>query len=59
MCTAAASPQVHLKVDPSCPLSGMGAVEGDYDAMLNQTDIGSNANKFYLAQAGKPHTLLG
>lgn len=36
------------KVDTACLLSG--AIVDDYDVILNQTDIGGNHNKFYVAQ---------
>ena len=38
-------------VDSLCPLaSSGGSVYEGYDAMLNQTDIGNNNNKFYIIQ---------
>ena len=37
-------------VDSLCPQAQNGAVHEDYDAMLNQTDIGNNNNKFYVIQ---------
>ncbi len=37
-------------VDSSCPLSGSATVHEDWDAMLNQTNIGANNNKFYVIQ---------
>lgn len=47
------------EVDPACPLAGTGSVVGEYDVMLNQTNIGANNNKFYKAQlvesGGKYH----
>lgn len=41
-----------VRVDASCPLSrSPGAqVHADYDCTLNQTNIGSNNNKFYIIQ---------
>jgi poly [ADP-ribose] polymerase len=46
-----------IPVDELCPLKGKAEVHEDYDAMLNQTNIGANNNKFYviqvLHQAGK------
>jgi len=46
---AAASGGGNIPVDDLCPLSGA-AVVGEWDAMLNQTNIGANNNKFYLIQ---------
>ncbi|XP_045712648.1 protein mono-ADP-ribosyltransferase PARP3-like [Phyllostomus hastatus] len=43
-----------VRVDPECPLSRspgtQAQVHGDYDCTLNQTNIGSNNNKFYIIQ---------
>lgn len=39
-----------LMVDKLCPWSEDGKVHLDYDATLNQTQIGVNANKFYIIQ---------
>ncbi|XP_028374319.2 protein mono-ADP-ribosyltransferase PARP3 isoform X2 [Phyllostomus discolor] len=41
-----------VRVDPECPLSRSpgNQVHGDYDCTLNQTNIGSNNNKFYIIQ---------
>lgn len=41
--------KVTYKVDPAVRLGGA-AVYEDYDAMLNQTNIGANNNKFYRIQ---------
>uniref|UniRef100_A0A669DU38 Poly [ADP-ribose] polymerase n=1 Tax=Oreochromis niloticus TaxID=8128 RepID=A0A669DU38_ORENI len=51
----AAGPQVksNKKVDEHCSLSSCGEVYGDYDCMLNQTNIGHNNNKFYVIQVVK------
>lgn len=38
------------KPDSYCPLSATAAVVGDYDCMLNQTNIGHNNNKYYVIQ---------
>ncbi|MGB1277333.1 MAG: WGR domain-containing protein, partial [Nannocystaceae bacterium] len=37
-------------VDASCPLAKTASVHLDWDAMLNQTNIGANNNKFYVIQ---------
>jgi poly [ADP-ribose] polymerase len=37
-------------VDEHCPHSKNGKVVDDWDAMLNQTNIGANNNKFYVIQ---------
>ncbi|XP_004411564.1 PREDICTED: poly [ADP-ribose] polymerase 3 [Odobenus rosmarus divergens] len=41
-----------VRVDPACPLSHSPGtqVHGDYACTLNQTNIGSNNNKFYIIQ---------
>ncbi|KAK2507238.1 hypothetical protein MC885_002311 [Smutsia gigantea] len=41
-----------VRVDPQCPLSHSPGtqVHEDYDCTLNQTNIGSNNNKFYIIQ---------
>lgn len=39
-----------IPVDEHCPLNGKAEVVGDWDAMLNQTNIGHNNNKFYIIQ---------
>ena len=53
--TAAA---IVIPVDEHCPLKGK--VVDDWDAMLNQTNIGANNNKYYVIQlvasGGKFHT---
>ena len=38
------------KVDVHVPLSSSYEVEGDWDCMLNQTNIGQNNNKYYVIQ---------
>ena len=38
------------KVDTHIPLSSSYEVEGDWDCMLNQTNIGQNNNKYYVIQ---------
>lgn len=47
-----------IPVDEHCPLK-KARVHGDWDAMLNQTNIGANNNKFYVIQlveaGGKYH----
>jgi poly [ADP-ribose] polymerase 2/3/4 len=45
--TAAA---VVIPVDDLCPLKRTAKVIDDWDAMLNQTNIGSNNNKYYVIQ---------
>jgi poly [ADP-ribose] polymerase len=49
-----------IPVDDLCPLKSKAKVVGDWDAMLNQTNIGANNNKYYVIQllesAGKFHT---
>ena len=40
-------------VDSLCPLASSSEVHQDYDAMLNQTNIGANNNKFYVIQVLK------
>ncbi|MBZ3881029.1 Poly [ADP-ribose] polymerase 3 [Sciurus carolinensis] len=41
-----------IRVDPACPLSSNARIQvhEDYDCTLNQTNIGSNNNKFYIIQ---------
>ena len=39
-----------IPVDEHCELSGKATVVDDWDAMLNQTNIGANNNKFYVIQ---------
>ncbi len=39
-----------IEVDSNCPGASQYAVHGDYNAMLNQTNIGANNNKFYVIQ---------
>lgn len=36
--------------DPACPKANSSSVFGDFDVMLNQTNIGANNNKFYRMQ---------
>ena len=45
-----AKKSVNRKVDRHCPGGGMYEVFGDWDCMLNQTNIGQNNNKFYVIQ---------
>ena len=42
--------QVVIPVDDACPYKQSGKVVGDWDCMLNQTNIGANNNKFYVIQ---------
>ncbi|KAK3734446.1 hypothetical protein RRG08_029121 [Elysia crispata] len=42
-----------FKPDTYCPLSSNSEVHLDYDAMLNQTNIGHNNNKYYIIQVLK------
>ncbi|XP_040214639.1 protein mono-ADP-ribosyltransferase PARP3 [Rana temporaria] len=58
---AASGKKGKAKVDSACTLTHCAGYEvfGDYDCMLNQTNIGHNNNKFYIIQllhwpAGKP-----
>jgi poly [ADP-ribose] polymerase len=37
-------------VDKKCPIASKASVVDDWDAMLNQTNIGANNNKFYVIQ---------
>jgi poly [ADP-ribose] polymerase 2/3/4 len=57
---AATKANVVIPVDTHCPLSGKAKVLDDWDAMLNQTNIGHNNNKYYviqlLASGGKYYT---
>jgi poly [ADP-ribose] polymerase len=39
-----------IEVDSNCPNASQYTVHGDYNAMLNQTNIGANNNKFYVIQ---------
>lgn len=49
--TAAASTVAAvIPLDEHCPLKNKGRVHDDWDAMLNQTNIGANNNKFYVIQ---------
>ncbi|KAK7496119.1 hypothetical protein BaRGS_00012529 [Batillaria attramentaria] len=41
------------KPDALCPVGGNCTVHEDYDAMLNQTNIGHNNNKYYIIQVLK------
>lgn len=58
--STAVLPALVIPVDDHCPLKTKAKVVGDWDAMLNQTNIGANNNKFYviqlLEQAGKYFT---
>ncbi|XP_053325774.1 LOW QUALITY PROTEIN: protein mono-ADP-ribosyltransferase PARP3 [Spea bombifrons] len=49
---ASSGKKAKAKVDSACSLSHVGdcQVFEDYDCMLNQTNIGSNNNKFYIIQ---------
>lgn len=42
-----------FKPDTFCPISNHSEVHMDYDAMLNQTNIGHNNNKYYIIQVLK------
>ncbi|MDG1482028.1 MAG: WGR domain-containing protein [Myxococcota bacterium] len=47
-----------MLVDNQCPLSKTAAIHSDYNATLNQTNIHSNNNKFYIIQlivSGEKH----
>lgn len=46
---AAAAAKPSPSVDPMCTLRGA-AVHEDFSAMLNQTNVGANNNKFYRVQ---------
>jgi len=39
-----------IQVDTNCPNASQYKVHADYNAMLNQTNIGANNNKFYVIQ---------
>ena len=39
-----------IEVDSNCPGASQYTVFGDFNAMLNQTNIGANNNKFYVIQ---------
>src|SRR5437764_5298152 len=39
-----------IPMDDLCPLKAKGRVVDDWDAMLNQTNIGANNNKYYVIQ---------
>lgn len=39
-----------IEVDANCPGASQYTVHGDHNAMLNQTNIGANNNKFYVIQ---------
>src|SRR5262245_35208232 len=47
---AAASAAVVIPVDDLCPLKNKAKVVENWDAMLNQTNIGFNNNKYYVIQ---------
>jgi poly [ADP-ribose] polymerase len=57
---AAPAAAIVIPVDDHCPHKKGGKVIDDWDAMLNQTNIGANNNKFYIIQlvesGGKYHT---
>ena len=46
------------KVDSHVPLASSYQVEGDWDCMLNQTNIGHNNNKYYVIQMLKRQSLF-
>src|SRR5438093_160880 len=46
----AAAPAAFIPVDEHCPLKSKGKVVDEWDAMLNQTNIGANNNKYYVIQ---------
>ena len=46
------------KVDSHVPLASSYQVEGDWDCMLNQTNIGQNNNKYYVIQMLKRQSLF-
>jgi poly [ADP-ribose] polymerase len=46
----APAPTFVIPVDDHCPVKSGAKVHEDYDAMLNQTNIGANNNKFYVLQ---------
>ena len=47
---AASAKKRVASVDKLCPIASKASVHEDYDAMLNQTNIGANNNKFYVIQ---------
>jgi poly [ADP-ribose] polymerase len=47
---AAAAKGTVIPVDDLCPLKSKAKVVDDWDAMLNQTNIGANNNKYYVIQ---------
>ncbi len=47
---AAEPAAIVIPVDEHCPLKSKSRVVDDWDAMLNQTNIGANNNKFYVIQ---------
>lgn len=47
---ATAVATLNIPVDEACPLAKNAKVVDDWDAMLNQTNIGANNNKFYVLQ---------
>jgi poly [ADP-ribose] polymerase 2/3/4 len=47
---AAVAAAAVIPVDEHCHLKGTAKVVDDWDAMLNQTNIGANNNKFYVLQ---------
>jgi poly [ADP-ribose] polymerase len=50
--------QRQAKVDSHVPNAGFYVVEGDWDCMLNQTNIGHNNNKYYVIQMLKRTPIL-
>lgn len=46
----AAAKTLIIPVDSLCPLKNKAKVVDDWDAMLNQTNIGANNNKYYVIQ---------
>ena len=38
------------KVDSHCPIAKQAKIVGEWDCMLNQTNIGHNNNKYYVIQ---------
>ena len=48
--SAGSSKKRTAKVDKLCPIAKKASVHEDFDAMLNQTNIGANNNKFYIIQ---------
>lgn len=57
MAAAAAAAKPSPSVDPVCSLRGA-VVHEDFSAMLNQTNVGANNNKFYRLQLLEGSPLL-